>query len=54
MQQKKKWFLSFKDCKIDKYIGCQMKDKKPEITMPEMRAVTSLDSADVQRINRIL
>ena len=51
---KKKWFLSFWDCKIDKYIGCQMKGKKPKITMPEMRAVTSLDSADFQRINRIL
>ena len=29
--KKKKWFLSFRDCKIDKYIGCQMKDKKPEL-----------------------
>lgn len=31
MQQKKKWFLSFKDCKIDKYIGCQMKDKSQKL-----------------------
>ena len=45
MQPKKKK-SGFWDCKIDKYIGCQMKEKKPEITMPEMRAVTSLDSAD--------
>ena len=28
----KKWFLSFWDCKIGKYIGCQIKKKKPEIT----------------------